>query len=1189
MVRNLSVFAQVSTALSLAGAGVLGIGSATAAHAQATPRITGPVNESALVSLPGQVHPWARPQFDRGAAPETLSGHMLLVLRRSPEQETALHTYLASQQDPHSANYHKWLTPEAFGKRFGVADSDVQSVSSYLSSKGMRVGRVYGSHMAVEVEATAGQIRSGFQTEIHAYSVGGKTYYANSTNPKIPSALSRVVAGFASLNNFHAEGGSGAGTPATLNAATHTLKPLYTITATNPDTYGVSPADLAVIYGIPATTGQGAGGRNVNIGIVGDSDINVQYITNYRNIFGLNPATNPPTVPTVVVDGNDPGVNGDAYIAYKQIELVSAVAPNANIYYYTSATTDYDSGIYFALIRAVEDNQVQVLLNGFQECESAIGSGAMELVNDVAEEAAALGMTFVSASGNSGSAGCAIPGTSGSLAGATYAVNGFASSPYLTAVGGTDFYYGTDAITNYWSTTNGTGYLSVNTTSTGKFKNGTFQEQAWNDSYATSNAVTGTSVQMAGGGGVSTVGLDGTSKPQPQPSYQSGKVNGISTTARVIPDVSFFAGSGTNNTEGYNNTAYLFCMKSSDCLATGTPQFTYSGGTEASSAVFAGAVALAVAQYNSNSRFGLGNVNPTLYSIFGSIVSHDITRGTNELACSGGANCTGNTHMTGYAAGTGYDAATGLGSFNISSFVTGYAPSNTSASSVALTVTDYFTGKAPVCTSGGVTTPNCTTHSNWLTFAVSASPGSGTGATPTGDVAIFTSSALQAESAVETLTLSAGAATDTWNLLPGGTYNIYARYAGNTTYAPSVTATPYTITVKPESCQMVLYGHNINIGSTSNIPFGTPVSITVEPYSSFTTNNVAIPSGSINVTDNGTLITTLPVNSEGATTFKSNLLPIGSHSIVLTYPGNASFNSCSTGTFLTTIVKAATTTALNPTNADTTQGSIGMTAMVTPTPITVNGTSYPSNGTPPSGTVTFTSGGTVIKANVPLVAGFDPSGNAMASASITVGAGYSSITATYNPATGSNYFGSSATTSLTSSSGLLGNSNSSTAFTFTDVDGVSSTSQTGPYPASDSLTLNIQVKTPGQGPNGACFLFFCYTPSLSIYANGILLASGLNVDGNGLLSYTVPQQNGYLSLPSGQVQFDVIYSGYSYQFLFNWYEVDASSRQTVTISDDRTNADFSLQSDTTVNQGGSACGVYPCKPGDLQPAFDLTL
>ncbi len=1194
MVRNFSVFAQVSTAVSLVGAGLLGFGNATAAHAQATPRITGPVNESALVSIPGEVHPWARAQFDRGAAPANLSGHMLLVLKRSPEQETALQTFLASQQDPHSPNYHKWLTPEDFGKRFGVADSDVQSVSSYLSSKGMRVGRVYGSHMAVEVEATAGQIQSAFQTEIHAYAVGGKTYYGNNSNPKIPAALSSVVGGFASLNSFHAEGGSGAGTQATLNPATHTLKPLYTITATNPDTYGVSPADLAVIYGIPASTAQGLGGKNVNVGIVGDSDINVAYVNNYRTIFGLGAKT-----PIVVVDGNDPGVNGDAYIAYKQIELVSAVAPNANIYYYTSATTDYDSGIYFALIRAVEDNQVQVLLNGFQECESAIGDGAMQLVNAVAEEAAAQGMTFVAAAGNSGAAGCAVPGTSGSAAGAAHAINGFASSPYLTAVGGTDFYYGVGSMGNYWNTTNGTGYLSVNTNPTisnppknylvGYFKTGQFQEQVWNDSYSgngNSNAVNGTSVQMAGGGGVSTVGLDGTATPQPMPSYQSAntKANAIGGgKARVIPDVSFFAGTGANNVEGYNNTAYMFCMKSSDCVGS-TPQFTYSGGTEASSAVFAGAVALAVEQYNSGSRFGLGNVNPTLYSQFSSIISHDITLGTNELACSSGASC-GGGHMSVYPAGTGYDAATGLGSFNISSFVTNYKPSNTTASSVTLTVTDFLTGKPPVCVNGSVTTPNCTTHSNKLVFAVSASPASGTGAKPSGDVAIFTSSPLQSESSVETLTLSAGAATDTWNLLPGGTYNIYARYAGDTTYAPSVTAAPYAITVKPENCQMVLYGHNINVGSPTNIAYGTPVSITVEPYSAATTNNVGIPSGSINVSDNrlSNIIATLPVDSEGAATFTSNLLALGSHSIVLTYPGNASFNACSTGTFLATVTKAATTTTLNPTGADANTGYVYMTA-------TVQSATLPSNGTAPSGTITFS---TNPAQTLPLVQGFDPNGNAIASVSIRVQKSNISggkLTATYNPGSDPNYSGSSATANVNTDTSLF-NGSTTTSFTIADADGV--TNQVGPYPASDSLTLTITVDSPSADPSGCGFLsFLCSTPYLSVYADGILLTNTLAVNSDGVETFTLPQLNGYLALPSGQVQISVIYSGYYLLFTGLAQDGASSSARTITISDDRTNADFSLQADTVVNDNPltpSTIGQQPLISPVVQAIYTLRL
>jgi subtilase family serine protease len=1142
IIRKLFRFAQALSALPFVGAGLVTPGSTATAHAQATPRITREADNSPLVSLSGAVHPWARAQFDRGPAPANMSGRMLLVLRRSNEQETALQTLLAAQQDPHSPNYHKWLTPDEFGKRFGVADADLQTVTSYLSAQGMSVGRVYGGHMAIEVGATAGQIRSTFQTEIHTYSVGGKTFYANNSNPKIPSALRSVVSGFAALNNFKAAGGSGAGAQATLDTATHTLKPLYT-TGNTTKTYGVSPADLAAQYGIPASNQQGLGGANVIVGIIGDSDINVSYVNNYRTIFGLG--TNPPVV---IVDGNDPGVNDDAYIAYKQIELVGAVAPKAAIYYYTSADTDYDTGMDFALIRAISDNQVQVLVNGFQSCETAIGSGGMQLVNQSVEQAAAQGMTVVAAAGNTGSAGCEVPGTTGN-ASSGYAVNGYATSPYLTAVGGTDFYYGTGLpATHYWIANS--GYKSI--------QNTPIPEQVWNDSLPNyTNGTPGGSVKLAGGGGISTAGADGVSTPQPIPSYQfnNGNARTISSTNRIIPDVSFFAGSGANNTEGYNSAAYLFCMQPSDCQATGTPQFTYSGGTEASSAVFAGAVALAVNKLNSGSRFGLGNVNPSLYSLLGStIVAHDVRIGNNELACvSGTANCS-NSVMTGYAAGTGYDAASGLGSFDIGSFVTNYAPSGTTASTVTLSVIDPLTNKAPVCVTGGVITPNCTTHSNWLKFTVTAKPASGTGTTPTGDVGIFISSPLQSEQAVEALTLSGGTANDTRNLLPGGSYNIYARYAGDTKYGSSVTASPYPITVKPEACQMVDYGHNINIGSSTNIPYGTPISITVEPYSAITTNNVGIPSGSINVTDNGTLITTLPINSEGAATFSSNLLAKGSHSITLTYPGDASFSSCSTGPYLANVTKASTTTTLKPSNASANSGFIYMTAVV-------RSSTFPNNGNAPTGTVSFN---TNPAQTVTLVQGFDPNGNAIATASISVSKNNlvnNSLTATYNPATDPNYTGSRGTAIVNTSSAVL-TGNTTTSFTISDTDGV--TNQAGPYPASDSLTLNIHVASPNADPSGCPSI--CGQPTVSVYADGILLTKSLTVDSNGNVTFTLPRRNGYLALPSGEVEISVVYSGY-YIESSGIGQVSASSTyQTINISDDSTNPDFSLQSDTTVNQ-----------------------
>ena len=90
------------------------------------------------------------------------------------------------------------------------------------------------------------------------------------------------------------------------------------------------------------------------------------------------------------------------------------------------------------------------------------------------------------------------------------------------------------------------------------------------------------------------------------------------------------------------------------------------GGTSATSPSFAGIVSL-INQYvvakGSQSKPGLGNINPNLYSLAQSAtgVFHDITTGDNIVPCTEGTpGCT--TGTFGYKAGPGYDLVTGLGS-----------------------------------------------------------------------------------------------------------------------------------------------------------------------------------------------------------------------------------------------------------------------------------------------------------------------------------------------------------------------------------------------------------------------------------------------------------------------------------------------------------------------------------------------
>lgn len=57
----------------------------------------------------------------------------------------ALERLLAEQQNPASANYHKWLSTDEFLKRFGPSKAELNAVAAWLASEGFTVTRSSGT------------------------------------------------------------------------------------------------------------------------------------------------------------------------------------------------------------------------------------------------------------------------------------------------------------------------------------------------------------------------------------------------------------------------------------------------------------------------------------------------------------------------------------------------------------------------------------------------------------------------------------------------------------------------------------------------------------------------------------------------------------------------------------------------------------------------------------------------------------------------------------------------------------------------------------------------------------------------------------------------------------------------------------------------------------------------------------
>ena len=956
------------------------------------PRITHIVDESSLVTLRGNTPPLAQSKFDQGPAPASLPApRMLLVLTRSTQQEADLQTYLQSVQNADSPAYRKFLTPDEFGARFGVSDADLQAVQTWLTTRGFTVNKVSRGRTAIEFSGTVGQLQSAFHTSIHSYLINGVSQLSNSIDPQIPAALSPVVAGLASLNSFRPKAHFIRGPSGFYNAATHTITPSYTIgDTTNGYTIFLGPADAATIYDTPttlnatppATTYNGTG---VTIGIAGDSNVNITQIANYRSTFGV--VANPLTV---VVDGTDPGENGDAIEAYLDTEVSGGIAPGANVILYTAADTSLNAGLFLAIQRALDDNQADILNVSFGGCEAIQGTSGNQYIQNLWQQAAAQGISVTVSTGDSGSAGCDDP-NSEYVANQGLAVNGLGSTPYNIAVGGTDF----DVLYSKFPSSF-TQYVDLtNTLPNHRSALAYIPEEPWNNSTGINTNVAGNkplsfffgSAQydniVGGGGGISTV--------YPVPSWQSTFATG---TARNLPDVSFLAANGfygalwglcTDMDQDSNGNPLT------DCAAPTTGNnfnLTGVGGTSASAPAFAGMLALL--KQKTGAR--LGQADYALYQLAKSnysTVFHDVATGDNSVNCQiGSPNCSinaaGFSFLTGYNAATGYDLASGLGSVDAAQMLTSW-------SSVTFTATT-----SSLQLNGGTAALNIT-HGQSVTVADSVTS---TGGTPAGTIALVDSLSPANNPNSEGFagfTLASGSATGTTTALPGGSYNVSAHYGGSSTFGQS-DSNSIPVTVAAESSTTSLTVAGIYDPATFNqvsIPYyGFIYLIDAQPYgnSSSAANPNGAATGTVTFKTGTTTLGTAPLASDGIAELQTVVVPGGNDSLTAAFPGDASFKA-STSSAIPFSVNPAITT-LSSLSDGGYAGSVPVGTSITfATTLTVN-----SAGVAPTGNVTFKNGSTALGTVQLVGTAATTSGPAAGSASFTTTAlpvGTDSITAVY--------------------------------------------------------------------------------------------------------------------------------------------------------------------------------------------------
>jgi len=380
--------------------------------------------------------------------------------------------------DPHSTNYHHFLSPAEFTARFGPTLGDYQSVIQFAEAHDLRVSGRHPNRVVLDVQGSVARIEAAFQTTLHTYQhpTEARQFYAPDVEPSVPTNV--PVADMWGLSDY--------GRP-------HSMVHLQGAAIAHPLNYnGTAPSgyyqgsDFRHAY-VPGTSLAGSG---QSVALVEFDGYNAADITTYESNIGY---TNVP-LQNILLDGvsGAAGYGNSTYPGLEvslDIDMALSMAPAlAKIYVYEGQSP------YDVYNRIVTDNQAKQVGSswyfdtgpGNRHWSGGTGVGTLD---KLLMEMAAQGQSFFQASGDADAdtGSQAVSSNTGPIP---------VDSIYVTSVGATSLSMNGSAAS--WS-----------------------GETVWNQGN-----------NVGSGGGVSA--------NYPIPAWQKGvsmAVNSGSTTSRNFPDV----------------------------------------------------------------------------------------------------------------------------------------------------------------------------------------------------------------------------------------------------------------------------------------------------------------------------------------------------------------------------------------------------------------------------------------------------------------------------------------------------------------------------------------------------------------------------------------------------------------------------------------------------------------------------
>jgi hypothetical protein len=341
---------------------------------------------------------------------------------------------------PGTPAYRRYLSPRAFGARYGARPTTITTLTRALRTRGLHPGRPSAGGLSIPLTVPASALAAG------------GTDAAAAARSLVTGALPRSAR--ASVQTVIAFGRSSAARPLALRDPVHRSAPLSQMltaglrtgraarTGTGPQpcaaastaaagVHADTDQTIAGAYGFDSLYAAADEGQGVTVAIYELEPDDPADIAAFQSCYGTDAQ-----ISYVRVDGGA-GAGAGSDEAALDIENLIGFAPRAHVLVYqgpNAPTGLPGSGPYDVFNAIINQDRARVVSISWGECEQQLGGLAQQAESVLFEQAAVQGQTLVAAAGDNGAQDC---DTGGAHSSTGLAVDDPASQPDVVGVGGT--------------------------------------------------------------------------------------------------------------------------------------------------------------------------------------------------------------------------------------------------------------------------------------------------------------------------------------------------------------------------------------------------------------------------------------------------------------------------------------------------------------------------------------------------------------------------------------------------------------------------------------------------------------------------------------------------------------------------------------------------------------------------------